>query len=570
MFKKENSLPLWFILPIIFAMVTAIMASVADGVARSFQQFKPLQAYRLDILGSILGVVVFSVCSFLYAPPIVWGFIICVLFGILLIHKWNGVTIFQVVALIFIISLLGKESFTPGFFWSPYYKINLTHKNERITVAVNGIPQQTIQSIESRKKKEPFYFMPYQHITQNTPLENVLIIGAGTGSDVAIALKANAKHIDAVEIDPLLYQLGKRLNPNQPYSDPRVRLFIDDGRAFLQKTKNSYDLIIFALPDSLTLISGQSSLRLENYLFTREAIVEMSKHLKPTGVFAMYNYYRESWLVDRFAYTLMSVFSHPPCLDAYGSKDHWLSVLTISPHSASLQCGTLWAPLNKHYLITSSSDDHPFIYLKENRIPFLYIVTLALIFFVSLNAVKIGGGSFYAMKNYLDFFFMGAAFLLLETKNIINFALLFGTTWFVNALVFLGILLTIYLAIEVTHRIKLPKQPILYGLLLISLAISWIVPGSYLLSLAIPLRFLTATVLAFAPIFMANLIFSERFRNMENSTDAFGANLIGAMVGGLLEYSSLIIGYHHLLFLVAALYICSFLCMTTALEREVN
>jgi spermidine synthase len=85
------------------------------------------------------------------------------------------------------------------------------------------------------------------------PLGNVLIIGAGTGDDVANALLKGARHIDAVEIDPRLHQLGRQLNPDHPYQDPRVSVHINDGRAFLERTHTKYDMILFALPDSLTL-----------------------------------------------------------------------------------------------------------------------------------------------------------------------------------------------------------------------------------------------------------------------------------------------------------------------------
>ena len=82
-----------------------------------------------------------------------------------------------------------------------------------------------------------------------------------------------------------------------------MRVIIDDGRAFLERSDDRYDLILFALPDSLTLVSGQSSLRLESYLFTREAMEVARDHLTPDGVFAMYNYYRYPWLADRLANT---------------------------------------------------------------------------------------------------------------------------------------------------------------------------------------------------------------------------------------------------------------------------
>jgi len=154
---------------------------------------------------------------------------------------------------------------------------------------------------------------------------------------------------------------------------------------------------------------------------------------------------------------------------------------------------------------------------------------------------------------------MGAAFLLLETKNVVQFALLFGTTWFVNALVFFGILVSIYAAVEIARRVRVRAPAPLYVALFATLALTWIVPPDSLFALSLPLRFGAAATLAFAPILLANLVFAERFRDVGSSTIAFGANLLGAMVGGVLEYSSLIIGYQSLLPIVAGLYAFAFL-----------
>ena len=62
-----------------------------------------------------------------------------------------------------------------------------------------------------------------------------------------------------------------------------------------------------------------------------------------------------------------------------------------------------------------------------------------------------------------------------------------------------------------------------------------------------------------APIFVANLIFASRFADTSGSTAAFGANLLGAVLGGTLEYGSLLIGYRALLLLAAALYLLAFI-----------
>ena len=177
----------------------------------------------------------------------------------------------------------------------------------------------------------------------------------------------------------------------------------------------------------------------------------------------------------------------------------------------------------------------------------------------SLLLIRLAGGRFTGMRSYIDLAFMGAAFLLLETKNIVQFALLFGTTWFVNSLVFAGVLLAVYLAVETARRVRLPRPPVLYGALIVSLAVAWLVPQDALLSLPVIARVLTGSALAFAPVFLANLVFAQRFADVHNSGTAFAVNLLGAMAGGALEYLSLITGYRVLLIVIGVLYGLAFL-----------
>ena len=215
--------------------------------------------------------------------------------------------VLQAVALIGLVFMLGRESIVPEWSWSPYYKVKtrlaIPGHPDGVQIDVNGIPHQSAVAVAVRREQNPEYFIPYERAHVGS-LDNVLIVGAGSGTDVAIALSEGAKHIDAVEIDPKLQQIGADLHPDHPYQDPRVSVHINDGRAFLEQTDAKYDLILFALPDSLTLVSGQSSLRLESYLFTLQAMQSARDHLKPGGAFAMYNFYREDWLVDRLAGTL--------------------------------------------------------------------------------------------------------------------------------------------------------------------------------------------------------------------------------------------------------------------------
>ena len=548
----QTGLPPWLTLPVLFLGVAGVMALIGEGVARTFRLFPPLDAYRLDIAGSIAGIVAFSVLSFLGAPPIAWGIVVA---AVLLLLASGANRVWQFPALAIMIVLLGLESMVPTDSWSPYYKIRLiTRPSGAVSLLVNGIPHQTMEPADTRLKTLTLYGLAYQR-TRSIP-NSVLIVGAGTGVDVAVALKEGVQHVDAVEIDPRIHAIGAQQNPDRPFQDSRVTSYVNDGRAFLEQTTRKYDLILFALPDSLTLVAGQSSLRLESYLFTQEAMQAARSHLAPGGAFGEYNYYREDWLVDRLAGTLQNVYGHPPCVDSTGHFAR-LALLMASVSPDALQCPKVWQPVSTT-VPPPATDNYPFLYLKDRTIPAFYLLTLALILLAALALVRIMAGTLRPMGRYLDLFCMGAAFLLLETKNVVQFALLFGTTWFVNSLVFLGILIAVYLAIETARRIELGPSWRLYAALILALALAWVVQPDLLLGLSVVPRFLVAVAIAFVPIFLANLIFANRFRDVAASNLAFGANLLGAMVGGILEYVSLITGYRVLLIIVAVLYAAAF------------
>jgi hypothetical protein len=557
----QSGLPPWLTLPVLFLGVAGVMTLIGQGVARAFRQFPPLDAYRLDILGSIAGIIAFSALSFLGAPPFAWGVVVAVTLVLLADRRSR---VWQLPVLAIMLVLLGIESLVPTDSWSPYYKIRLiTQPSGAVTLLVNGIPHQTMEAAARRLQTVP-YGLIYQR-TRSLP-KDVLIVGAGTGVDVAIVLQQGAQHVDAVEIDPRIHAIGVQQNPDRAFEDPRVTSYVSDGRAFLEQSTHRYDLILFALPDSLTLVAGQSSLRLESYLFTREAMQSARDHLTAGGAFGEYNYYREDWLVDRLAGTLQDVYGRAPCVDSTGHFGR-LALLMASASPGALQCPNTWRPTSAT-VPAPATDDYPFLYLRDRTIPGFYLLTLALILLSALLLVRVTTGKLRPMGRYLDLFFMGAAFLLLETKNVVQFALLFGTTWFVNSLVFLGILIAVYLAIEVARRIELGPSWRLYALLLVALAVAWVVQPDLLLRLGIVPRFLVATAVAFVPVFLANLVFAKRFRDVAASNVAFGANLLGAMVGGALEYASLVTGYRALLILVAVLYAAAFGLQRFQVDRQ--
>ena len=205
-----------------------------------------------------------------------------------------------------------------------------------------------------------------------------------------------------------------------------------------------------------------------------------------------------------------------------------------------------------------ATDDRPFVYFFGSSLPKLYLLSLGGILLVSLICVRLLSGPFRTMRPYADLFFMGAAFLLLETKNVASFALLFGTTWVVNAIVFAGVLVAVLLAVETTRRVRTPPLPAVYAGIAAALAIAFAVPNSALLALPLTVRLVAAVALAFAPIYLANVAFAKRFSQCDDSRAAFAVNVLGAMVGGCLEYLALLTGYRNLLILAGLLYLAAF------------
>src|SRR4051794_5875998 len=501
---RPTGAPAWVTLPLIFAAVAAVMTCLGEGVGRLFPSFPALTAYRLDLIGSLVGVVAFTALSFLDVPPLGWGLVAAAAFVTLHGRNTPGLA---AAALLVLIALLGSESLSDGVTWSPYYKIRTKAHRTGTSISVNGVPHQTIRDVSDPRWLHGLRSVPYER-TPGGQLRHVLIVGAGNGNDVAVALARGAQSVDAVEIDPGIADIGRRLHPDHPYQDPRVRLVVDDGRAFLQRTTTRYDLVLFALPDSLTLVSGNSSLRLESYLFTLEAVAKARSHLAAGGAFAMYNSYRKRWLIDRYGRTLTEVFGHRPCLDSVGGGSR-RGALVAGLAAPDQRCLHTWQP-GAAGAPAPATDDHPFPYLLRPGIPRYYLGVLLAILLCALLSVRVVSGPLRRMRPYADLFFMGAAFLLLETRYVTGFALLFGSTWLVNALVFSGVLLAVLCAVETSRLLRPRSLAPLYALLAGTLVVAYAIPLATLLTLALPLRLAAAVALAFAPIFCANLIFAAR------------------------------------------------------------
>jgi hypothetical protein len=565
------------VLPVVIVLVTALMAALSLPLGPLLRSMPPLRAYAIDISGSMLGIVAFSVVSLLGLGPTVWFAIVGI--ALLALALGVGPTIWSVlggVAMVMILVTTSVAGAVSHDTWSPYYRISAFGADGRVVstdprdgqlpraLVVDGIPHQSMFTA-AEAARSPLHGQVYRWFPERT-FDNVLIIGAGSGSDTALALAKNAKHIDAVEIDPELARIGRQFHPEHVYEDPRVTLTVNDGRAYLRGSTAKYDLVILALTDSLTLVTSTGNVRLESFLFTEEAIASARDHLTPTGLFVMYNIYREPWLITKLERMTADAFGEKPLLRLIGSSE---AVIAAGPGASGTAGAAIADQVDAVPVVTGpeprpATDDWPFPYLRTPQIAPHYLVALAFLLLLAvvavLAAVRFSGPGGRRLSPH--FFVLGIAFLLLETKSLVSFSLLFGTTWLVNAMAFFAILASVLLAIFVNQRFRPNRPRLLYAALLVTIAIAWLLPADALLIDPPQFRYLVAGAIAFAPVFFANLVFAYSFRDTAAADLAFASNLLGAMVGGALEYVALLTGFQTLLIIVAVLYVLAWLLAT--------
>jgi hypothetical protein len=159
-------------------------------------------------------------------------------------------------------------------------------------------------------------------------------------------------------------------------------------------------------------------------------------------------------------------------------------------------------------------------------------------------------------------FFLGAGFMLLESKGVVHMALLFGSTWVVNAVVFAAILVMILLSNLFVSLVR-PRALWPYYLLLgAALVLNALVPMSGFLRLAGLLRLTASCAVVFVPVFFAGVIFSVGLRDSARPDVALGSNVAGVILGGLAENMALVFGFDHLLLVALVFYSLSALLGT--------
>lgn len=560
----------WGMIPVVglfFILSSLTFVPLGNAMGREFEKFPALQAYCINIAGSILGIVCFALLSWLAAPPLVWFSIGLGLFLALSRNKRDwGIGLILIPAALFAIHKMQK---TETEIWSPYYKLSYDTGPPgipRIVVNVNESLHQFIFDFsyndENIKKTKEDYLRPYK-LAKN--FDDILVLGAGTGNDLVMALKHNPKRIDAVEIDRKIYELGKRLNVHKPYDDPRVQVHIDDGRAFLKKTNRKYDLIVMGTLDSQTLLSGMSNIRLDNYMYTLESFQSIRERLKPDGRLILYHMSINPLFGYKIFLALNQAFGKEPRVNY--QKPHRLFNFTfvaggddpLSPEFPS------WFKLPEQSQLgrgahTFPTDDWPYLHLILPEIPGHYWQAGGII--VAFSLLLVGGALGKQNIGRPDgaLFFLGAGFLLLETKSVTEMSLLFGSTWVVNVLVFLSILVLVLCAnLLVLKKPALPVRPMFYALLALVAAI-FFVPASALLTLPLYAQWILGGAMVALPLFVAGIIFATIFRTRKNTVKSLGFNLTGSILGGLAEYSSMVMGTKSLYTLGLLMYLLALLC----------
>ncbi len=571
---------------IVFIFLFNAMAFVPIGhlISKLMSEIDSLHAYSLNLVGSFLGILLFVFLSFILTSPVVWILVSFVFF--LLIVKKDFQKYFLSIICVFILTLIltlnlkGKKE----TIYSPYQNISVEHLNTPLNPVIiqsshifyqailnlsedlswvykNRAPGNIFGHNVDVKHEREFYNIPYL-ITKNKP-EKVMIIGSGAGNDVAAANRFNIKEVDAVEIDPVIANLGIKYHPEFPYNPKGVNLVINDARSYIKNTKKKYDVIVYGLLDSQSNLSSKGGIRLDSYVYTVEAFSEAKDKLNNNGFICLSFFVQTPELGYKIFKMLEMSFGSKPLVLKSDVNDRYIFVATKNEENIVLDKIKYFKKIESYnqeklYEIDLSTDNWPFIYMPSRTYPFTYLSIVILLIFSSvffinrINKIKVKDFSFTC-------FFLGAGFMLIETKSITEMAKIFGSTWIVTSVVIGSILLMAFFAnYLVIKKIKISSFQT-YFLLFFSLFLGFYYStyGFELIPKNI-INFVLPLILAL-PILFSGLAFSKELFKLNSVSKALSSNILGAMFGGFLEYNSMYFGLSFLYFLAGFLYFLAFI-----------
>jgi hypothetical protein len=405
----------------------------------------------------------------------------------------------------------------------------------------------------------PQYLIPYRLCSGRN---RVLVVGAGGGFDVEAALLSGARHVDAVEIDPAIVAVSHRFSAGAPYSDPRVSVHVDDARSFIAKAATGYDVVAFGYLDSQAMFSNMNNLRLDGYVYTVESIRSAFRLLNDHGLLSLSFALGKPWLGPKLFEMVKEGTGREPAMYLDSVNGGQMILCVPKDPAQRLPNSVFWfnrAAFGSPPKIAIPTDDWPFLYMERRTIPADYLAAIAGMLAFSIGAIALLRGRSFGPGD-LHFGLLGMGFLLLETKSISDSTLFFGATWFVTMVVVVGVLLMVMAANLAAEHIRGFSMR-MYAPLFAVLAILLVVPREHVLGYTFAGRLLWTLLVVPLPVFFAGIIFSTTFRESSAPSAVFGANLIGAMVGGFCEYLVTAVGNHRLSLLVMVAYLGSMLVM---------
>jgi spermidine synthase len=556
----------------VFLLTALTLLPVGQLCGRLMTRRPELRAYALNLLGSLLGVVAMLAAGWLWSPPLVW---FSPLFVGILLFLWydrRALLAGSVSALVAAVTLAWPVSFLRDRIYSPYQMIERgPTPRGLVSLRAAGHYYQRVYdlSVDAQKTSEDvrrvafYYEMPYR--VHGRP-SRVAVLGAGTGNDVAAALRAGAERVDAVEIDPVIQMIGTFYHPEHPYDDPRVQAVIDDARSFLRAEGEPYDLIVYGLLDSHTLVSHASSVRLESFVYTVEGLRAARRRLRDDGLVSL-SFAIVSREIGRKIYLMMTEAfdGHPPlCLrgDYDGSvlflqrKD---GGITLPPNLTLDRRAGFWVMQrfdDQAVHADVSTDDWPFLYTAVRTYPRSHLLMGLAVVLLTVILTRSFTGESPSFSGGV-FFFLGAGFMLLETKAITELGLAFGNTWQVVGISISGILVMAFFATWFVERTQFRGVVLPFALLLAGLGLGFVMSRAGGLP-STPLGRLGTVGVLTCPVLFSGILFARFLEAEKSVSSAMAANLLGAMCGGLLEYNSMYFGFRFLYGLAAVLYLIAF------------
>jgi len=561
---------IYFTLGIVFALTVFVFVPIGQLCGRLMSRTGNLRAYGLNLAGSLAGVLLMHGLSFLWTPPLVWfGIAFSALLAFQAYHRaallFTGSTaLLAMTAMAWPMSPVKTQ-----IIYSPYQIIEREYTPDGLTtIRTSGHFLQRVHNLttagvamnpdEREARMAAYYELPHRIAGHR---ERLVVVGAGTGNDVAAALRMGVNEVTAVEIDPAIVAIGEVAHPEKPYSNPKVRKVVNDARSFFRHDREHYDMIAYGMLDSHSALSNAASVRLDSFVYTVQGFQEARARLTDDGFLSLSFNVLSPELGQKIFSMLKGAFDgrDPVCLKShYGQTYYFLQSQTgpvkIDPALlAAAQFDDITPTMAAGTIQTDvSTDDWPFFYMPRRVYPFSYLGVVSLVVVVTLGFVALLAPA-RPERGHGVFFFLGAGFMLVETKGITELGLQFGNTWQVIGIIIAGILLMALGSNAFVQRFGVSRAAIPFVLLVVALIAGYAIARAGGMPSTTAGR-LGAVALLTCPVFFSGIVFSTLLRGTTNLAGAMSANLLGAMVGGMLENNALRFGYSSMYLMAIALY----------------